>query len=434
MCEVIGTNHIIRLLILLCIHSCTQEQKVNTDLRENRSIPSKNVFEWRGENRGGIYYEYGLLKSWPEEGPELVWEYEGIGNGYGSPVFTPDKMYVLGEIDQLAYLFAFDLEGNLLWKKEFGKEWVKEYGGSRSTPTVVDNLIYVTSGVGNLCCFDRNSGEKKWAFDVFYHLGGTHPQFGYSESVIVDDDKVFCTPGGKKNNVMALNRFTGDVIWVSEGAGESHAYHSPQIIKLNNLNVLVCFTAYKLMGHDTKTGRLLWMHNQDNIKPSEQAAGDDQAHCNTVIYEDGYIYYATTGAGNGGVKLELAKDGKSIREVWRNKAFDGYMGGIVKMGDYLYGCGEGKRGLKCIHAATGKIEKVLRIGNGAVIAADDMLYYYNYAGDVFLISLERKKMEVESKFKIRKGSDMHFAHPVINKGKLYIRHGDVIQAFNISVN
>ncbi len=427
-------NSIIRLLILLCFFSCTQEQKVDTRPSDVSTSQRKKVYEWRGDNRSGIYNEDGFLKSWPEEGPELVWEYEGIGNGYGSPVFTPENMYILGEIDEGAYLFAFDLEGKLLWKREFGNEFSKEYGGSRSTPTIVDDLIYAISGEGILCCFDRDSGEVKWSVNMINDLNGTYPQFGYSESVVIEDEKVFCTPGGKVSNVVALNRFTGEVIWISEGSGETHAYHSPQIIKLHDRNVHVCFTAYELMGHDTKTGKLLWMHRQNYVKPSKRVEGNDEAHSNTVIYEDGYIYYAATGAGKGGVKLELAEDGKSIEEVWCNKAFDGFMGGIVKMGDYLYGCGTAKRGLKCINATSGKMEKVLRIGNGAVIAADGMLYYYNQAGAVMLISLERNKMEVVSKFKIKKGSDLHLAHPVIHKGKLYIRHGNVIQAFHISAN
>jgi len=422
-------SELLTVLLLVSFFSCVQKQKVAETQEEESLSELQEVYEWRGENRRGIYNEKGLLKVWPEEGPEIVWEYEGIGNGYGSPIFTPDNMYILGEIDTVAYLFAFDLNGKLLWKKDFGNEWVGSYRGSRSSPTVVDDLIYVISGVGNLFCFDRRSGEKKWSINMIHDLHGILPIFGYSESVVIDNEKVFCTPGGKNDNVVALNRFTGQIIWRSAGASERHAYNSPQIIRLHDRNVLVNFTAYELMGHDTKTGELLWVHNQN--KQAERIEGNDEAHCNTICYEDGYIYYTATGAGNGGVKLELAEDGKSVKEVWRNKDFDGFMGGIVKIGNHLYGCGTEKRGFKSINATTGEIAKVLKIGNGAVIAADGMLYYYNQKGQVMLITLDPQNMEVVSEFKIRKGSDAHFTHPVINNGKLYIRHGNVIQAFNI---
>jgi outer membrane protein assembly factor BamB len=416
-------------LLFLVSFSCGQKQK-DSGTQETASLrENKNVYEWRGVNRSGIYNEKGLLKVWPEDGPEIVWEYEGIGNGYCSPIFTSDNMYILGEIDTIAYLFAFDSNGKLLWKKDFGNEWVGSYRGSRSSPTVVDDLIYATSGLGNLVCFNRRSGEKKWSINMIHDLGGILPVFGYSESVVFDDEKVFCTPGGKEDNVVALNRFTGEVIWRSAGASERHAYNSPQIIRLHDRDVLVNFTAYELMGHDTETGELLWIHNQNKL--AERIEGNDEAHCNTIYYEDGFIYYTATGAGNGGVKLDLAEDGKSVKEVWRNKDFDGFMGGFVKIGDHLYGCGTAKRGFKSVNATTGEIEKVLKIGNGAVIAADGMLYYYNQKGQVMLITLDPQNMKVVSEFKILKGNDAHFTHPVINNGKLYIRHGNVIQAFNI---
>lgn len=412
------------------IISCNQTQKPINEKSQNSAVNDPKVYEWRGENRSGIYNEKGLLKVWPEKGPELVWEFEGAGNGYGSPVFASDRMYLVGEIDSIGYLFSFDNLGNLLWKKGFGKAWMENYTGSRSAPTIVNDKIYLVSGLGIVYCMDRMTGDIIWSVDMINDLHGSFPLFGYSESVIVENEKVFCTPGGTDTNVVALNRFVGDIIWVSKGMGERPGYNSPQIIKLKERNVLVNFSAYELMGHDTKTGDLLWVHNQDNLKPEQHKPGAGDTHSNTIIYDDGYIYYAA-GDGNGGVKLKLEEDGKSITEIWRNADFDSYMGGIVKVGNYLYGCGTAKRDFKSIDAETGKIGMKLKIGSGAVITADSMLYYYNFAGKVMLINLDPINMEVVSKFKMIKGSKEHFAHPVINNGRLYVRHGNVIQAYNI---
>lgn len=417
-------------LLLVSFSSCDQAKKSSDGHDDKSVVHEQEVYEWRGKDRSGIYNETDLLKTWPEDGPELVWEFNGVGNGYGSPVFTPDGMYILGEIDSLAYLFSFDSTGTLLWKKDFGKEWVLNYDGSRSTPTIVNDLIYVTSGLGNVCCFNRNTGEKVWSVDMINDLNGTFPLFGYSESVIIEGDKVFCTPGGKDTNVVALNRTTGELLWVSKGVGERPAYNSPQIIKLKDRNVLVNFTAYELLGHDTKTGELLWVHEQDNVKQEDRRLGMGDTHSNTIIYDDGFIYYVA-GDGNCGVKLALSADGESIKEVWRNPDFDSYMGGTVKIGDNLYGGGTGNRDFKSINAETGEIGKTLDIGSGAVIAADSMLYYYNFRGEVMLITLDPLNMKVVDKFKITKGENEHFAHPVINNGKLYVRHGNVIQAYKI---
>ena len=416
--------------MLISVFSCTQPQVNSTEQKESHEISNQDVYEWRGENRSGIYDETGLLKVWSETGPELIWEYEGIGNGYGSPIFTPDKMYIMGEIDSVGYLFAFDYWGNLLWKTAYGKEWMVNYTGSRSAPTIIGDMIYMVSGLGNVYCLNRNTGEKIWSVDMVNELHGTFPLFGYSESVIIEDEKLFCIPGGLDTNVVALNRNTGKIIWVSKGTGERPGYNSAQIINTKKQNVLVLFTAYELLGLNTKTGELLWVHKQDNVLPENRKLGMGDTHSNTIIYDDGFIYYAA-GDGNGGVKLKLTANGDSINEIWRNIYFDSYMGGIVKIGDYLYGCGTAKKDFKSINALTGEIGSKLIIGSGAVIAADSMLYYYNFKGDVMLITQNPLNMEVVGSFKIKKGTREHFAHPVINKGKLYVRHGNVIQAYNI---
>jgi outer membrane protein assembly factor BamB len=386
------------------------------------------LYEWRGPDRNGIYEETGLMKVWPEKGPEMVWEYEGIGNGYGSPVFTNDNMYIQGEVDSLAWLFAFGPDGKLLWKKDFGKEWVKNYNGSRCAPTIAGDLVYATSGMGNIYCFNRYTGEKKWSVDMVNDLHGTFPLFGYSEAVAVDGDRMFCVPGGRDTNVVALDRFTGKILWTAKGHGERPGYNQPRVIHLKKRDIFVTFTAYEMLGLDAKTGELLWAHEQDNTPVADRKLGLGDTHCNTVLYEPGIIYYSA-GDGNCAVKLELAPDGTSIKEIWRNKEFDSYMGGIVKLGAFLYGSGAAKPNFKNINTLTGEIGTILNIGSGAVIAADGMLYYYNFRGEVMLI--DPLSMQVISKFKMTKGAKEHFAHPVIHDGKLYVRHGNVMQAYLI---
>ena len=139
-----------------------------------------------------------------------------------------------------------------------------------------------------------------------------------------------------------------------------------------------------------------------------------------------------TASENVTVKLTLAPDGSTIKEVWRNKQFDSYMGGFVKLGDWLYGCGVAKPGFLSLNAKTGEIGKELKIGTGSVIAADGMLYYYNHRGEVMLINADPLTMDVLSKFRITRGLKEHFAHPVIHDGKLYVRHGNWLQAFKIT--
>lgn len=394
------------------------------------SSKETNIYEWRGKDRSGIYQESHLLKIWPAEGPKEIWSIENIGNGFGSPVFADQNFYITGEIDSMAILYCFNLKGEKQWQTTLGREWMKSVPGSRSAPTIVDNLIYVGSGMGNLYCIDRAKGKIVWSKDLVNDFNGVLPLHGHSEAALINGEKVFWTPGGKENNVVALNRFTGKLIWANKGFGERSAYNSPKLIELPDRKIIVIFSAYHLMGFDIMTGKLLWSHEQTNFPLDKRTPGNGDTHSNTIQYDNGSIYYAA-GDGNGGVELSLSNDGSKITEVWRNPGFDSFMGGIVKIGNYLYGCGTVKPDLRVVNATTGVLTDSLRIGTGAIISADNMLYYYTQKGDMMLLSYNEGKIEKVSSYRITKGDLQHFSHPVINKGILYQRHGNVLMAFDI---
>lgn len=391
---------------------------------------AQTIVQWRGTDRNGVYNEMNLLKSWPAKGPQLLWENEKIGNGFGSPAITSDRIYITGEKDSVGFLNALDLKGNVLWISEYGKEWVRTFPGSRSTPTIAGDLIYVCSGLGDLICLDAKTGSKKWFVDKKKDLHGQSTLHGHAESPLIDGDKVFLTVGGVDTNVVALNRFTGKVIWICKGNGERPGYNSPILIKLSKRNIVVVFTAYTMMGIDSKSGELLWSHNQDNTPLGKRNPGEGDTHGNSAWFDNGFIYYVA-GDGNCAVKLQLSDDGKQIKQVWRNKTIDNFMGGFIKLGDKIYSCTNGRKDLKCIDANTGQILDSLKIGVGSIIYADKMLYYYNQKGDVNLIKPAPEKMELVSAFKITKGTLQHFSQPVINDGVFYIRHGKVLMAYKI---
>jgi outer membrane protein assembly factor BamB len=396
------------------------------------SLQSQVTAQWRGTDRKGIYDEKNLLKKWPANGPGLLWSVPDIGNGYGAPAITSDRIYITGEQDSTCFLYAFNLKGKLIWKSDCGREWVKSYPGSRSTPTIAGDLIYVCSGLGNIFCVETATGKKKWSLDMIRDLQGQFTMFGHSESPLIDGDMVFITPGGKNSNILALNRFNGKVLWVCSGKGERPGYNSPLLIKLAERDIFVTFTAYTLLGIDAKTGNVLWTHDQDNTPVEKRELGTGDTHSNTVYYENGFIYYIA-GDGNGAVKLELSPDGTTISQVWRNKDIDNYMGGFIKNGDYIYSCLSEKKELVSLDAATGKIAGSIEAGTGTIIFADGLLYYYNQKGDMDLVRPNKGKLDLVSSFRITAGTKEHFSHPVIHNGTLYLRHGKVLLAYDIKV-
>ncbi len=386
-------------------------------------VNAQEPTHWRGTNSSGIYSVDHLLTSWPAEGPKVLWSADGLGEGFSSPAFANNKIYVNGMIEGQAVLFVIELNGKILQQYKYGKEFDTSYPGARSTPVIVENLAYLLTGNGKLTCLDLKSGKLVWGKDFLTQMDGTNITWGYTESLLVDGDVVFCTPGGKKNNVMALNRMTGETIWSSSGLGELSAYCTPLLIKLSARNLLVTHTANHVLGIDASNGKLLWSFNHTN---------QWSVHPNTPIYSDGGLF-VFSGYGQGGEKLKLSADGSSVTKEWEIKSFDSRMGAAVLMNGYLYGSGDSDRSWQCIDWKTGERKySSTDVSKGVVIAVNNKLIGYSERGELFFANADPSGFKVISKTKVSLGSGQQWAHPAISNGILYVRHGNTLIAYKIS--
>jgi len=406
------------LIAFLLISSCTEKSEFS---------------DWRGPNRDGIYPESGLLKQWPEEGPVLLWSFEGLGFGHTAVAIANSMVFATGITDTLqstGTLFAFDLAGNLIWKKDYGKEFTENFQGSRSTPVVVDDMIYIESGSGAVYCLMAENGEEVWSRDFVQDIGvDSLPQFGYSESVLIDGDHLICVPGGKENNVVGFNRFTGDMVWASIGNGERATYNSPIMIEVGTQRLVIAMTAGSIMGIDAASGEMYWQ-----IEQTQQ----NNIHANTPVYSDGKLVVASVDptSTSGMVQIELLDEGKDVKEVWRNRKFRNLFGGVIKVDSCLYGSAYMRNDWQVISWNTGEmLVQNKEFGGGAIIYADGMFYCYaENDGEFALVDANPEKIEIISKFKVPLGNNEHWAHPVIHDGVLYIRHGDALMAYDIKAS
>ncbi len=197
---------------------------------------SQESLKWRGENRDGKYSDTGLLKSWPENGPKLLWHYDELGPGHGSATVTKDKVFASGTTDINGYIIAFDHSGKVLWKTEFGKEWLDSYDGVRATPMYDNGKLYIISSYGVITCLNSEDGKIVWQVDGLDKFQGRNIKWGITENLVIDGDNLYCTLGGVETHVIALNKNTGDLVWKSAGKGEISAYCS-QIISHMEDNV-----------------------------------------------------------------------------------------------------------------------------------------------------------------------------------------------------
>ena len=382
---------------------------------------AQEATKWRGPSRDGHYPETGLLKQWPTGGPEILWTYEQLGQGHSSAIVDQDKVYTTGLSSEKGYLFKFDLKGKLIYKKEYGPEYTASYFGSRGTPTIMGDKIYLMSGYGKLYCLNNMTGDVLWSKDLTKDFDGSVIQWGMNETPVVDGKIIYITPGGKKNSIVALNRHTGDLIWSSPGTGELTAYCTPLLFEHNGRKMLATHFESNLVAFDATSGKMLWSKNHPNTY---------SVHPNTPIYHEGRLFYLS-GYGRGGGILELSPDGNSFEIKWRQKNMDSRMGGAVLVDGYVYGSGD-SRLWSCIDWQTGEEKYTSQeIGNGVVIYADGMLYCYTQRGELALVKPDPSGFMVVSKARVAKGSEQHWAHPVIYDGVLYVRHGKALIAYNV---
>jgi outer membrane protein assembly factor BamB len=398
---------ILCLIAIFCAFSVVQAQEPTT---------------WRGAGSTGIYPETGLLKTWPANGPEIIWHFDDLGEGFSSPVFANGKIYLSASEGYVGFIYALSQDGKLEWKATYGDEWIENYPGTRATPTVVGDLLYIYSGKGVVTCLNTNNGTLNWKKDVMAEFSGQNITWGVTETLVIDGNKLFVTAGGTTNNVIALNRLDGKLIWTSKGLGEKPAYCTPLLVKLPARKLLVTMTEKHIIGLDAETGILLWSQEQTN-----QWA----VHANTPLFYDNSLF-CFSGYGQGGIKLDLNADGSQITKAWFSKKLDSRIGGAVVVDGYIYGSGDSTRDWQCTDWKTGEQKYASQsIAKGNVIYADGMLYCYSEKGELALVPATPLGFNIAGKAKVELGTSQHWAHLVINNGRLFVRHGKSLIAYKI---
>lgn len=378
--------------------------------------------QFRGPDRDGIFPATGLAKSWPEGGPKLLWSTSGLGESYASITVADGRIFTTGKNGETGTVYAFDLAGKMLWSTVYGTEHSGNgYPGSRTTPTHGAGSIYLLSSNGDAVALDAASGAIHWKVDVLERFGGENIYWGLAESPLVDGNRVIFTPGGKDATVVALHTETGATVWTSKGLSDNAAYCSPRIWKTGKHRQLVTMTAEHLVGLHPETGSVLWR--------TTMPAGYD-IHANSPVF-DGDLVYVSHHI-QGGKALRLSADGRSVAPVWSEEKLDIHHGGALLIHGRIYGAAL-KKTWYALDVASGEIlASIPRLGQGAVVYADGLLYGYIDSGDVLLVDPDPESFRVISRFAITAGNGQHWSHPVIAGRVLYIRHGDALMAYDIA--
>ena len=375
--------------------------------------------QFRGPDRSGVYPATGLLESWPDGGPKQLWSAEGLGDSFASVTIADGRIYTTGADGRKGSVVALDLDGRQLWRREYGGVHSGEgYPGTRTTPTWDDGVLYILSSLGRAVALDAETGEILWQKD----LAARNITWGITESPLIVDDKVIYTPGGAAATMVALDKKTGKEKWVVTDPNEPSGYCSPMLFDDGERRQIVTLTKGHLFGVDPETGRRMWKHRY----PARYGI-----HAVSPVFS-GSSFYVSDGYKQGGKMFELAEDGRGVTVSWEEESLDIHHGGAVLVDGYIYGAASNGT-WSVLDVSTGAVvASQRRLGKGAIVHADGKLYGYVEGGEVLLVDPDPSNFEVVSRFEISAGRGQHWAHPVIDDGVLYVRHGDVLMAFDVA--
>ncbi len=390
---------------------------------------------YHGPRRNNLSADKGLMQTWPEEGPKLLWTTSDIGFGYSSVAIVGDRIFTAGMIDRQTYVTALDMIGKQIWQRLNGQSWQASkrqtwavpYAGSRGTPTVDGDMVYHLSELGRLAAFDFRTGEERWNIELLKTFNAERPEYGYSESVLIHGDTLFCCSAGEAGYIAALDKKTGRTIWVNTDVKDAVGNGSCVMAHIDGVSQVITMSANRVLSFDPDNGHLLWHFVFGNKRENS---------CTDVIVSNGLVY-ASSGYGAGSILLRPQRQGDgefSVEQIWRSDLLDNHHGGVVLLDGHLYGAGHEARGWFCLDFLTGK-QRWQETGKGSLTYADGRLFCLDERGTMSLVKAAPEKWDEISSFRPpRGGKGLFWAHPVVCRRRLYIRHAEKLFAYDIQAN
>jgi outer membrane protein assembly factor BamB len=386
--------------------------------------------QWRGPLRDGVCTETGLLKDWPAQGPKLVWKATGLGGGYSDVAVVGERIYTAGDRADASFVVALNRgDGKVVWSSRLGRQGAPGWGGfagPRAMPTVDGDLLFAVSQWGEMVCLETATGRELWRKDYVSDFGGALPEWGFSESPLVDGDKVVVTPGGSQGAIVALNKKTGAILWRSGEFTDPAHYSSLIVEEIGGVRQYIQLTAADVAGVAAADGKLLWSARRPGMT----------AVIPTPVYHDGFVY-VTSGynVGCNAFRITAAGGKFSAQPVYSNKEMVNQHGGVVLVEGNLYGYSDNK-GWTCQDFLTGELRwrEKAKLGKGSVLYADGRLYLRqeDKQGTVALIEASPAGYREHGRFdQPDRTAKNSWTHPVVSGGRLYIRDQDTLLCYDV---
>jgi outer membrane protein assembly factor BamB len=412
-------------------------------LAERPDLPagqaSQDWPQWRGKDGENHSPVTGIRKNWNEAPPELVWEAEGLGEGYASVSVADGRIYTTGNFEGGQGVICINLaDGQVVWKKPLTDKTPKHgYQGSRSTPTVDGDRLYLVTSDGEIVCLKSTDGSEVWRREFSEWKGKMMSGWGYSESPLVDGDHVLCTPGGEEAMIVCLNKMNGEQVWAAavppggQNGKDGAGYSSIRISNAAGIKQYVQLIGRGVIGVDAATGKLLWQYNR---------VANGTANIPTPLVTGDYVF-CSSGYGTGSALLKISKsgDGCNAEEIYflNGNEVQNHHGGMILLGENIYlGNGHNKGFPTCVRMSDGEIlwgGKLRGPGDGsaAVLLVDGSLIFRYQSGEVALVEATPTGYNLQGVFKPKHVIKEAWAHPVAIDGVLLLREQDKLMCYGL---
>lgn len=398
--------------------------------------------QWRGPNRDGISADTGLLKEWGRQQPQLLWTADGVGEGFASVAVVGERIYTAGSRGRgqsVTCLSATD--GKIVWQAAISDVVSGDggYKGTKSTPTIDGDRLYVISSDGKLACLNAADGTTVWSKNLKGQWGGRMMSgWGYSESPLIDGDRVLCTPGGSDAMIVALDKLTGEEIWRSkvpplgDKGGDGAAYSSIVISNACGIKQYVQLIGRGVIGVRASDGKFLWGYNE---------VANGTANIPTPLVSGDFVF-CSTGYNTGAALLKLVKQGTGVTAkeqyfLTGDKA-QNHHGQMILKDRYVYFGNKHRNGFPtCLELASGNIvwggnQRGPGSGSAAIAYADGHLVFRYESGEVALIEATPRGYHLNGSFRPDYVSDKPcWSHPVVIGGRLYLRDQDKLMCYDV---
>lgn len=378
--------------------------------------------QYRGPASDGVSAETGLLKTWPEAGPKVLWKVP-LGGGYSGMSVVGNRLYTMysGDGDESLGCYGTD-DGKQIWRLKVDATRSDDMGdGPRSTPTVDGDLVYGLGAQGMLVAARAATGEKLWEKDLKAAFGARVPQWGISTSPVVEGDLLLMDAGGAPGkSLVALDKKSGEIRWTAYT--DRPGYSTPLGVEIQGVRQILSFAGSSLVSVAPADGKVLW-------SVPWKTSYDVNAAMPVFVPPDKVFISSSYDTGGALYAVKKSGDTFDVSEVWKNRTMKNHFNSSIFNGGNIYGFDDAT--LKCVDAATGQ-EKWSQRGfqKGSLLLADGHLIIFSEDGLLALAEATTSGYKEKARAQILEGRT--WTMPTLAGKKLYLRNQKEMVALDLA--